>query len=172
MPCAETPATVPGHPAEPARCHVEDGPAISISTAQMIACTATLSWMLHDRDGPVLDVGRRRRRPGAALRRAARERDHCRCRFPGCESRRIDLHHIQHWINGGRTCLKNLIGLCKYHHMLVHQHGYLIASSPGYSSYARNTPSADQDPQNLTLQNVTSMTCRTRCSASSPAAGG
>ncbi len=125
------PGRTPGHPADPARCHVQDGPAISVSTAQMIACTAALSWMLHDRDGSVLDAGRRRRRPGAALRRAARERDSCRCRFPGCESRRVDLHHIQHWINGGRTSLKNLISLCKYHHMLIHQRGYLIASAPG-----------------------------------------
>jgi len=31
----------------PARCHVEDGPAISVSTAQMLACTAALSWMTH-----------------------------------------------------------------------------------------------------------------------------
>ena len=38
----------------------------------MIGCTAALSWMLHDRDGAVLDLGRRRRRPNAALRRAAR----------------------------------------------------------------------------------------------------
>ena len=130
---AETPAAslpVPGDPADPARCHVEDGPAISVSTAQMIGCTAALSWMLHDRDGSVLDLGRRRRRPSAALRRAARERDRCRCRFPGCESRRIDLHHIQFWSNGGRTSLENLIGLCKYHHMLVHDRGYLIAAGP------------------------------------------
>ena len=117
-------------PADPARCHVDDGPAISVSTAQMIACTAALSWMRHDRDGIVLDLGRRRRRPNAALRRAARERDHCRCRFPGCESRRIDLHHIQYWSHGGRTCLENLISLCKYHHMLVHDRGYLIAAGP------------------------------------------
>src|SRR5208282_5519327 len=108
---AETPPTgqTPGHPADPARCHVEDGPAISVTTAQMLTCTAALSWMIHDHDGTVLDVGRRRRRPGAALRRTARDRDKCRCRFPGCESRRVDLHHIQHWINGGRTSLKNLI---------------------------------------------------------------
>jgi hypothetical protein len=103
----------------------------SISTAQMLACTAALSWMLHDHDGAVLDLGRRRRRPNAAVRRAARERDHCRCRFPGCESRRVDLHHIQHWINGGRTSLENLISLCKYHHMLVHDRGYLIAAQSG-----------------------------------------
>jgi HNH endonuclease len=73
----------------------------------------------------------RRRKPNAAIRRAARERDHCRCRFPGCESRRADLHHIQHWINGGRTDLENLISLCPYHHKLVHDRGYLIAPPPG-----------------------------------------
>jgi hypothetical protein len=122
---------VPGHPADPARCHVEDGPAISVATAQMLTCTAVLSWMRHDHDGTLLDVGRRRRKPTTALRRAARERDHCRCRYPGCESRRVDLHHIQHWINGGRTCLENLLSLCKYHHMLVHDRGYLIAARPG-----------------------------------------
>jgi hypothetical protein len=129
---AETPPARPrplGHPADPARCHAEDGPAISITSAQMIACSATLSWMLHDSAGKVLDLGRRRRRPNAALRRAARERDTCRCRFPGCESRRVDLHHIQYWSNGGGTKLDNLVSLCKYHHMLVHERGYLIAAA-------------------------------------------
>jgi Domain of unknown function (DUF222)/HNH endonuclease len=129
---AETPAADPqptDDPADPARCHVEDGPAISVTTAQMIACCAPLSWMLHDSAGKLLDLGRRRRRPNAALRRAARERDKCRCRFPGCESRRVDLHHIQYWSNGGRTKLDNLVSLCKYHHMLVHERGYLIAAA-------------------------------------------
>jgi hypothetical protein len=136
---AETRAArpVPGHPADPARCHVDDGPAISISTADMILCTAALSWMLHDHDGTLLDVGRRRRRPTAALRRAARERDRGRCRHPGCESRRVDLHHIRHWTNGGTTCLDNIISLCRTHHMLVHQRGYLIATTPpgGFTFY-------------------------------------
>jgi hypothetical protein len=130
---AETPRSPrpPGHPADPARCHVEDGPAISITTAQIIGCTAALSWLLHDRDGTALDSGRRRRRPTSAQRRAARDRDKCRCRFPGCEARRTDLHHIQYWANGGRTSLDNLINLCPYHHMLVHDRGYLIAGQPG-----------------------------------------
>jgi Domain of unknown function (DUF222)/HNH endonuclease len=119
----------PGDPADPGRCHVEDGPAISVSTAQMIACSSSWSWMLHDSGGKLLDLGRRRRRPNAALRRAARERDKCRCRFPGCESRRVDLHHIQYWSNGGRTKLDNLVSLCKYHHLLVHDRGYLIAAA-------------------------------------------
>ena len=125
------PARVPGDPADPARCHVEDGPAISVSTAQMLACTAALSWMTHGDAGAVLALGRRRRRPSSAIRRAARERDKCRCRFPGCESRRTDLHHIQHWASGGRTDLDNLISLCPYHHKVVHDRGYLIAAPPG-----------------------------------------
>ncbi|MGD0605380.1 MAG: DUF222 domain-containing protein [Streptosporangiaceae bacterium] len=130
---AETPQapSTPGHPADPARCHLQDGPAISITTAQMLTCTAALSWLLHDRDGTALDAGRRRRRPTSAQRRAARDRDHGRCRYPGCESRRTDLHHIQYWSNGGRTSLDNLINLCKHHHMLVHDRGYLIAAGPG-----------------------------------------
>ena len=131
---AETPPApvrVPGDPADPARCHVEDGPAISVSTAQMVACTAALSWMTHGDAGAVLALGRRRRRPSSAIRRAARERDHGRCRFPGCESRRTDLHHIQHWVNGGRTDLDNLISLCPWHHKVVHDRGYTIAAPPG-----------------------------------------
>ena len=130
---AETPpapARVPGDPADPARCHVEDGPAISVSTAQMVTCTAALSWMTHGDAGAVMALGRRRRRPSSAIRRAARERDHGRCRFPGCESRRTDLHHIRHWVNGGRTDLDNLISLCPWHHKVVHDRGYTIAASP------------------------------------------
>ena len=123
------PAPVPGDPADPGRCHVEDGAAISVTTAHMLSCTAALSWMLHGDGGKILKLGRRRRRPDKALRKAARERDHGRCRFPGCESRKVDLHHIQYWANGGRTDLDNLLSLCKWHHMVVHDRGYLIAAA-------------------------------------------
>ena len=147
---AETPpapARVPGDPADPARCHVEDGPAISVSTAQMLACTAALSWMTHGDAGAVLALGRRRRRPSSAIRRAARERDGCRCRFPGCESRRTDLHHIQHWANGGRTDLDNLISLCPWHHKVVHDRGYLIAAPPGGGTFAFYRPDGTPLPR-------------------------
>ena len=36
-----------------------------------------------------------------------------------------------YWSHGGRTDLDNLISLCPYHHMLVHERGYLIAAPPG-----------------------------------------
>ncbi|HEY7012511.1 MAG TPA: HNH endonuclease [Streptosporangiaceae bacterium] len=149
---AETPAArVPGDPADPARCHVEDGPAISVSTAQMLACNAALSWMTHGDAGAVLALGRRRRRPSSAIRRAARERDHGRCRFPGCESRRVDLHHIQHWINGGRTDLDNLISLCPWHHKMVHDRGYTIAARPGSADFAFYHPDGTPLPSSPPL---------------------
>ncbi len=139
---AETPGPAdragPGDPADPARCHVEDGAAVSVTTAQMVGCTAALSWMTHAAGGAVLNLGRRRRRPNAAIRAAARERDHGRCRYPGCESRRVDLHHIRHWASGGPTSLENLVSLCRHHHTVVHDRGYLIAarSDGTFSFYA------------------------------------
>jgi 5-methylcytosine-specific restriction endonuclease McrA len=120
------PARPTGHPAHPARCHLEDGPAISPAAAQRIACQATVSWMLHDHHGNVLDVGRRHRTPPPALRRAVRERDHYRCQAPGCQSRRTDIHHIRPWAKGGKTRLRDLILLCEAHHMIVHALGYTI----------------------------------------------
>ena len=130
------PETVPepdarpaGHPAHPARCHLEDGPAISPAAAQRIACQATVSWMLHDHHGNVLDVGRRHRTPPPALRRAVRERDRYRCQAPGCQSRRTDIHHIRPWAKGGKTRLRDLILLCEAHHMIVHAFGYLITQA-------------------------------------------
>jgi 5-methylcytosine-specific restriction endonuclease McrA len=117
---------VAGHPAHPRRCHLDDGPALSPAAARALACHATVTWMLHDHDGTLLDVGRRHRRATAALRRAVRERDRGRCQFPGCRSRRTDIHHIVPWAKGGTTRLRGLILLCEAHHVIVHALGYLI----------------------------------------------
>src|ERR1700761_7786935 len=92
------------------------------------SCSTWVGWG-GDGAGKLLAVGRRRRRPNAALRRAARERDTCRCRFPGCESRRVDLHHIQYWSNGGRTKLDHPGRLSRYPPRLVHERGSLIAAA-------------------------------------------
>jgi hypothetical protein len=130
---AETPSAAQlwpiWHPARSDRCHVADGPAISAAALRLIGCNATISTMVHDADGTVLAVGRRVRKAPPALRRAVRERDGYRCRFPGCQSRRVDLHHIQHWANGGPTSQDNLLCLCRRHHMIVHAKGYIITAS-------------------------------------------
>ncbi len=140
------PAGTPGitHPCRPGRCHNEDGPAITPADAQRIACTATLSAMLHDPgDGSVLDAGRRSRTATAAIRRAVRERDGARCCFPGCDSRRTDLHHITWWRHHGTTSVVNLVPLCKRHHALVHAKAYIIHRlAPG--QYSFTNPSTGQ----------------------------
>jgi hypothetical protein len=139
---AETPDGADGslpvsHPAHPMRCHIQDGLAVSLTTLALISCNATLSTMIHDTAGAILDVGRRTRRPPPALRRAIGERDGYRCQFPGCRSRRTDAHHIVHWAHGGETKPGNLISLCKRHHALVHDKGYFITSTP--SGFAFHT---------------------------------
>ena len=89
-------------------------------------------------NGDVLNVGRRRREPTPAIRRALRERDKCRCRFPGCHRRATQAHHIQWWIYDGETSLDNLISLCGYHHRLIHQQGYQIGTpAPGVFTFYR-----------------------------------
>jgi hypothetical protein len=134
---AETPSETPvTDPAYPLRCHFEDGGAVSPAALRLIACNATISTMLHDMAGNVLNVGRRTRKPSAALRRAVRERDGCRCRFPGCESRRTDVHHIKYWANGGETKLANLVSLCKAHHRITHDKNIIItATATGFAFY-------------------------------------
>jgi hypothetical protein len=139
-----SPGRPAGHPADPRRCHVEDGPAISPATAQRIACQATISWMLHDHAGNLLDVGRRHRTPPPALRRAVRERDRYRCQFPGCNSRRTDIHHIVAWAKGGKTRLRDLILLCEAHHVIVHELGYLI--TPASDGFAFTRPDGTPVP--------------------------
>jgi uncharacterized protein DUF222/HNH endonuclease len=123
-------AETPDVPAETRRSHIEDGPALSAATVQRLACEATMTWMLHDHDGNLLDVGRRHRRPPPALRRAVRARYGARCQAPGCNSRRTDIHHIVYWSRLGKTALENLYPLCRRHHVLVHEGGYRIVVSP------------------------------------------
>jgi hypothetical protein len=120
------------HPAWPGRCHVEDGPALEVLDAQLIACGATTSGMTHDTcDGTLLSVGRRSRKATATIRRAVRERDGIRCVFPGCDSRRTDLHHIRWWSAGGPTSAANLMPLCRTHHRAVHHTRFIITRRPG-----------------------------------------
>ena len=59
------------------------------------------------------------------MRRALRARDNG-CRFPGCTNTRfVDGHHIVHWADGGETSLDNLVTLCRHHHHLVHEGGFV-----------------------------------------------
>ena len=111
-------------------CAIEHGPALAPGTARRLACDASIVTVV-ERDGQPLDVGRKRRTPPPALRRALENRDRT-CQFPGCdETRGLHAHHLRHWINGGHTCLYNLVLLCRHHHRAVHEGGYWLQGEPG-----------------------------------------
>ena len=104
---------------------LEDGVRVSAGTSQRIACDVSTVVMRHGPDGGVLDVGRKTRTVPPAIRRALTARDP-RCRFPGCNCRHCDAHHVRHWAAGGETRLDNLLLLCRRHHRAVHEEGFTV----------------------------------------------
>ena len=106
-----------------------DGLRVSAEAARRVACDAGAVVMRHAADGSVLDVGRKTRTIPPALRRALLARDR-QCRFPGCNARRCDAHHVQHWADGGATRLDNLVLLCRRHHRAVHEEGFRVRMGP------------------------------------------
>jgi hypothetical protein len=105
-------------------CEIAHGPSIPAETARRLSCDASLVTLVESEDGEPFDVGRKTRTISAPLRRLLTARDKG-CRFPGCSNARyIDMHHIQHWANGGETKPSNLVSLCRFHYRAVHEGGY------------------------------------------------
>lgn len=100
--------------------------------ARGLTCDATISRIPVDAEGTPLDVGRAVRVITPALRRAVETRDQG-CRWTECNQPATwaTPHHIEHFAQGGRTSLDNLILLCFTHHMgFVHSGGWKIAGHP------------------------------------------
>ena len=96
-------------------------------TARRLACDCGLIPMVLGAASEPLDVGRTQRLVTPAIRRALEVRDGG-CRFPGCD-RPIswcDAHHLKHWVHDGPTSLRNMILLCRRHHVMVHECGWAI----------------------------------------------
>ncbi len=92
---------------------------VPAGTSRRLTCDATTTTVVHDKDGTIIDVGRKTRRISTRLRLALTQRDKG-CRFPGCTNQFTDAHHVKHWSQGGETNLKNLMLLCRYHHGFIH----------------------------------------------------
>ena len=113
------------------RCQLEHGPALPAETVRRLACDASLIRIVENERGEPLDVGRKTRSIPPAIRRALNARDPGCC-FPGCTYQRyLDAHHVEHWVDGGETKLKNLVHLCRTHHRLVHEGGITVAAREG-----------------------------------------
>ncbi len=105
---------------------IENGPGVDRPTSERIGCDAMVAAVVQDTVTGSLSAGRRTRRIGAALRRALLVRDGG-CRFPGCHRRtHLEAHHIVHWYHGGPTDPDNLVLLCRFHHMALHEAGFRL----------------------------------------------
>lgn len=95
---------------------------ISGEAVRRLACDAGVSRIITNGKSEPLDVGRRTRVVPAALRRAVIARDQ-HCVEVGCDRppEWCDVHHIVHWVDGGRTELSNLELRCHPHHRDEHE---------------------------------------------------
>jgi Domain of unknown function (DUF222) len=108
------------------RGHVEDGPALSTETLRRLGCTATVKTLI-ERDGVAIAEGRRTPTFPPAMKRAVRSRDGI-CGFPGCAvpATRCEVHHVEHWIDGGPTKIWNGLAMCDPHHDRHHDREFDI----------------------------------------------
>jgi hypothetical protein len=99
---------------------ISTGPVISNEVARMLGCDSALE-MAIERDGRQIGVGRKTRSIPGWLRRQVEHRDH-HCRFPGCgRTIFLQVHHLIPWAVGGNTDLDNLVLLCWWHHIFIHE---------------------------------------------------
>jgi len=102
---------------------------ITRSVTQNLACDASLAPFLVDRAGQIVAALPKVRTISAHLRTAIMARD-LHCRFPGCDARIDEVHHIQFHSQGGLTTRDNLVGLCYYHHQVIHQGVWHVTGHP------------------------------------------
>jgi hypothetical protein len=106
---------------------------IPAEMARRLAADRTGTWQRILTDpvsGALLDVGRSRYAPPAALAEHVRVRDRT-CRFPGCRlpAERCDLDHLCRYPDGP-TSRCNLCAECRHHHRLKHEAGWQVHGDP------------------------------------------
>jgi len=100
---------------------------VPIETVRRLCCDGKAVVLTETAEGEPLSIGRKSRIVPKGIERAVRARDGHTCRFPGCRNRRfLEIHHIEHWSNGGETAVDQLMLLCTKHHTLLHEGRFRI----------------------------------------------
>jgi hypothetical protein len=108
---------------------VNGGGAITPQMAARFSCEGTIT-PLWETDGRPVSVGRDQRILPARTRRLIEDRDRG-CRVPGCSTTRfVEIHHLQHWADGGSTDYDTQVSLCPFHHDAHHRGDLTIAGDP------------------------------------------
>jgi hypothetical protein len=103
--------------------------AIPPSLAAKFSCDGVVQpvWGV---DGTPVSVGREQRIVPDRTRRLVEDRDRG-CVFPGCQATRfLEVHHLDHWADGGATDLDRLVCLCPLHHDAHHRGEFTITGCP------------------------------------------
>ena len=102
------------------RAHLHLGAPLPDALRRLLGCDGRVA-PVWEAEGVALSVGRARRIVAERTRVVIEERDGG-CRVPGCDRRAcLQVHHIEHWEDGGRTDTANLVLLCSHHHRLHHR---------------------------------------------------
>ena len=116
-------ANQPGSPAA----DLEWASPIAAETARRLACDAAVTPIYLGSESIQPRAGKTTRIVSGSQRTALVVRDKG-CRFPGCDRpvAWTDAHHLKHWADGGKTVMENLVLLCRRHHRMVHEEGWLL----------------------------------------------
>jgi hypothetical protein len=118
----DTLAGIKGAPAG----ELEGGGTVPTETVQRYACDSAISRITGQAELEH-ELNHASRTLPASTRRALEARDR-QCVFPGC-TRPLswcDGHHLVWWTRGGATALPNLALLCRPHHRMVHEEGWML----------------------------------------------
>jgi hypothetical protein len=112
---------------------------ITAAKATLLACDATIEPLIT-RDGRLIAT-----LPGlptvpAHLRKAVTLRDQG-CRIGPCLSAIDEIHHVKYLSQGGLTVMDNLVGLCWYHHHLIHHGNWTLTGDANTALTLTNTAS-------------------------------
>ncbi len=120
--------------------HLDTGQTISAALARKLACEAGIIPAVLGGRSEVLDLGRSKRFASEAQRIAKIVETGGQCETDGCDQPGAHLHHRRRWVDGGKTDLKDLTGLCPRHHTYAHDPTFTMAKLPtGTYTFHRRT---------------------------------
>lgn len=119
---------------------IDTGDSMSAGDLRRIACNAGIVPAVLKGASLPLDLGRSSRLFSEA-QRVALATTQSTCAADGCD-RSIswcELHHQEHWDDGGNSDLGNAIGLCGFHHRRIHDPKYEHQYGPGGVVFSART---------------------------------
>ncbi len=162
--------------AEPGGLHeTTEGHVLPVETIRQISCDCSVTRIVFGPNSEIIDLGRKTRTINPAQRRAVIARDR-HCTWKGCHrpAAWCDVHHINHWADGGETVLGNLTLLCRYHHTLTHHKTPPKDSNkPSRNSPPpRATPNPRGEPSPITQRQLTETKKPANCGQPAHSRGG